>query len=270
MAESLETRIADLQAAPGTVACVWLGQAGYVLKTPSGTIVMIDPYLSDYAEQQWMMPRAIPPAIDPARLKPDILLVTHWHEDHLDAPTVKRWATDGPGIFVGPELCALRARAWRWPEERVVRLDRGQTTRIEDVEITATHARHDTPSVPAPDAVGFLLDIGGVRIWNVGDTEYDAHLRPMREERIDVALIPINGVGGNLTAKEAAFLLWQVGPKLAILNHYNMWAPEVFGPGATLDPTEFTAFHRQLGAAGETRILEVGEIVVFGGKGSQG
>jgi len=53
------------------------------------------------------------------------------------------------------------------------------------VQVTATFARHETPTAPAPDAIGFLLDVGGVRIWNVADTEYDARLRPMREERID-------------------------------------------------------------------------------------
>ena len=63
MTDSLEQRILDLTVAPGTVACVWLGQAGYLFKTPAGAVVILDPYLSDYAEAQWNMPRAIPPAI---------------------------------------------------------------------------------------------------------------------------------------------------------------------------------------------------------------
>ena len=114
-------------------------------------------------------------------------------------------------------------------------------------------------------AIGFLIDVGGVRIWNVADTEYDARLRSMRDEQIDVALIPINGVGGNLNAAEAAFLLWHVQPKIAVPNHYNMWYPAFFGPGATLDPREFIAMAERLGATYETRVLDVGEIATFGG-----
>jgi L-ascorbate 6-phosphate lactonase len=263
--EALEQQIRELAVAPGTVACVWLGQAGYLFKSPEGVVVMIDPYLSDWAEEQWGMPRAIPPAIDPAVLRPDMLLISHWHEDHLDAPVVKQWAKQDPGLFVGPPICTVRAIAWGWPDDRVVEFDLGESYQHLDVQVTATFARHETPTAPAPDAIGFLLDIGGVRIWNVADTEYDARLRPMRDEQIDVALIPINGVGGNLTAAEAAFLLWQVQPKVAVPNHYNMWEPAYFGTGATLDPQEFIAMAERLGATYETRVLEVGEIGTFGG-----
>jgi L-ascorbate metabolism protein UlaG (beta-lactamase superfamily) len=85
----------------------------------------------------------------------------------------------------------------------------------------------------------------------------------MREERIDVALVPINGVGGNLNAYEAALLVWHVAPKVAVPMHYDMWAPEGFGPGATLDPETFAEACRRLGAEAEVRVLTVGEIVTF-------
>lgn len=263
---SLEQQIQDLQVAPGTVACVWLGQASYLFKSPQGVIVMLDPYLSDYAEETWGLKRVIPPPIEPALLHPEMLLISHWHEDHMDVPSIKQWIKPegDSGLFVGPPICTTRAIAWGWPDDRVVEFQLGESYQHMDVQVTATFARHDTPEAPAPDAIGFLLDIGGVRIWNVGDTEYDAHLRPMRHERIDVALIPINGVGGNLTAQEAAFLLWQVGPKVAVPNHYNMWAPESFGPAATLDPQTFIAMADRLGATFETQVLTVGEIVTFG------
>lgn len=259
MADSLEQRVLDLKVEPGTVACVWLGQAGFLFKSPAGVIVILDPYLSDYAEQQWNMPRIIPPAIDIEKITPDLLLSSHWHEDHLDQPVIRHWSKQEPGIFVGPGDSVARAVAWGWPKERAVRLDRGETFTFKDVTIKATFARHEAL---APDAVGFLLNIGGVKVWDVADTEYDARLRPMREERIDVAMIPINGVGGNLNVYEAALLLWQVQPKLAIPMHYNMWEPAVFGEGATLDPNEFIRFYRQLGG-GAARILEVGAIETF-------
>ncbi len=263
VAPALEDRIRELRVVPGTVACVWLGQAGYLLKSPAGFIVMMDPYLSDWAEYTWGVRRIVPPPVDPARLAPDVLLVTHWHEDHLDAPTVKRWAGEAGGIIAGPESVTVRAQAWGWPPERVVLLSRGMTRQFQDVTVTATFARHDEEIAPAPDAVGFLLEIGGVRIWNVADTEYDARLRTMREARIDVALVPINGVGGNMNAYEAALLMWHVRPKVAIPMHYDMWSPEDFGSGATLDPRIFAQWCDRLGAGCAVRVLRVGEIETF-------
>ena len=55
-----EQQIRELEVPAGTVAVVWLGQAGYLLKTSKGTIIMIDPYLTDWAETQWGLKRQIP------------------------------------------------------------------------------------------------------------------------------------------------------------------------------------------------------------------
>jgi L-ascorbate 6-phosphate lactonase len=263
MTSGLESTFKQLRVAQGTVAGVWLGQAGYLLKSPAGVIVAIDPYLSDYAEAQWGLQRIVPPAIDPEQLQPDLYLVSHWHEDHLDAPLLKQWATLNPGLFAGPGSCAVRAPVWGWPADQVRRFGCGECLTVQDVTVTACFARHETPDAPAPDAVSFLFHIAGLTIWAICDTEYDARLRPMASEQIDVAFTPINGVGGNWTDREAAFMLaTYIKPKLAIPNHYNMWEPHGFGPGATLDPQAFVEAYTGFGG-GATRILSVGEITTF-------
>lgn len=257
-------RIRELHVEQGTVAVTWLGQAGYLLKSPTGQIVMIDPYLSDWAMEQWGVDRIIPPVFDPLHLHPDILLISHWHEDHFDEPVVKQWAKMAfPGPFAGPLSCSSRVVAWGWPDNQVTTLSEGDTWSHQDVSIIATYARHDTPTAPCLDAIGFIVDIGGVRIWDVADSEYDAHLRVLAEPKADVAFFPINGVGGNMNAHEAALLAWQTQPRIAVPMHYNMWKPEDFGPGATLDPATFTETLDNLGGGPEVRVLEVGKIVIF-------
>lgn len=260
---SLEGEIHDLTVAPGTVACVWLGQGSFLFKSPHGLIVMVDPYLSDYAEEMWALKRILPPVVDPTHIGPNLLLITHWHEDHLDAPTIRHYATQPDIVLAGPMSCVARARGWGWPAARTVVLERGDAHQWNDIVVEATFARHEPPVAVTPDAVGYLLDIGGVRVWNVADSEYDARLRPMRDANIDVMLVPINGVGGNLDAHEAALLTWHVAPRIAIPMHYNMWEPAGYGPGATLDPDLFRATHERLGGTAEVRILQPGEIVTF-------
>ena len=258
------SQVPSLTVSPGTAACVWLGQGGYLFKSPQGVTVMVDAYLSDYAEAFWGVTRAIPPVIDPERLAPDVFLTTHWHEDHLDAPTVRHYAGQPDIVFGGPESCVARAQIWGWPAERTVRLDRGESHQFGDVTVTATFARHEEEVAMTGDAVGFLLDVGGVRFWDVADSEYDARLRPLREEGIDVMLVPINGVGGNMNAHEAALLVWQVAPRFAVPMHYGMWPQEQYGPGATLDPAMFADTLARLGSETEVQVLEPGEIALFG------
>ncbi len=263
---SIEQEIRELTVTPRTVACLWLGQASYLFKSPQGVIVMIDPYLSDWAEDQWGLTRQIPPIIDPNILAPDLLLVSHWHEDHFDVPVVKKWAKlENPGQFVGPPTCTVRMSVWGWPQDRIHTITTGGHFQHEDVRVTATFARHDTPFAPTVDEVGFLLDIGGFTIWYVGDTEYDARLRPYASESIDVAFVPINGVGGNIRGDEAALLMTLIKPRVAIPMHYNMWRPEDFGAGATLDPEFFRDTHRKLDGTAEIQILPIGELVTLGG-----
>lgn len=260
---NLPATLATLTVPIGSAATVWLGQGGYLFKSPQGVTVMIDPYLSDFAEAVWGVQRAIPPTIDPERFAPDVFLSTHWHEDHLDVPVVRHYAKQPEVIFGGPTSCVVRAQVWGWPAERTVTLNRGDSRRFGDVTVTATFARHDEEIAMTGDAVGFLLDIAGARIWLVADSEYDARLRPMREERIDVMLVPINGVGGNMNAHEAALLTWHVAPRIAVPMHYGMWPDEQYGADATLDPALFQETLQRLGSTAEVRVLEPGEIALF-------
>lgn len=259
----LEEQIAALDVAPGTVAVVWLGQGGYLLKSSGGQTIMLDPYLTDYAEPFWGVQRLIPPVVDPTRFTPDVLLVTHWHEDHLDMDVVRIYAQRPDVVFAGPESCVIRARIAGWPAERTVIIEEGESHTFGDITVTATFARHEVAAALTPDAVGYLLETAGLRLWNVADTEYDARLRPMAEHEIDVAFVPINGVGGNLNAHEAALLMWHVAPRVAIPMHYDMWVPEQYGPGATLDPELFRDTLTRLGGSSEVRVLREGEIVTF-------
>ena len=85
----LAEAMANLNVKRGSVALAWLGQGGFLIKSAGGATVMVDPYLSDDAELIWGAKRAIPAPIAPEELTPDLLLVSHWHEDHLDRTGLK-------------------------------------------------------------------------------------------------------------------------------------------------------------------------------------
>ena len=66
----------------------WLYQAGLAVKTPGGTIVVVDPYLSDAVLRTYQLPRNVPAPLDPGEVDADALLATHSHADHLDPDSI--------------------------------------------------------------------------------------------------------------------------------------------------------------------------------------
>src|SRR3954452_8579061 len=66
---------------PAGMLAVWFsGQAGFILKFPSGTVCYIDPWLSDLGGSH----RAYPIPLDPGLVaRCGVLLTSHDHGDHI-------------------------------------------------------------------------------------------------------------------------------------------------------------------------------------------
>lgn len=248
---------------PGTVACAWLGQAGYLMKTTDGVTVMIDPYFSDEVEKQEGLKRLFPPPITAAELQPDVLLVSHGHLDHFDEPVIRAFASGTRTMLIAPPSCTGRAAKLGWPASRMRSLQPGQSATKRGVKVSAILARHTWP-----DAIGFLIDVEGLRLWHSGDTEYDQHLRALAGAELDAAFICINGGGGNMNAHEAALLAWELKPRTVVPMHYGLWAAKDYryggaAPDATPDPSLFEETLRKLSTRIRISTLEVGRTVTL-------
>jgi L-ascorbate 6-phosphate lactonase len=261
----LRDELAQTTVERGTVRAWWLGGTGFIFKTPGGTQVYIDPYLSDSVAKIFNQARAFPPPIALEDVRPDLVIATHFHEDHLDPGGIPIIAQVSDALFMCPPTALSRALGWGVPRDRVLALERGQTRAFRDVTITAVHARHEAgiPGWEVPDAIGVILDCGGLRIYHSGDTEYDLKIRALYKQNLHAALLVINGITGNMNAHEAALLAWQLGVKVAIPMHHILWKDPAYHPEATLDPALFKQTYEKLGGSGAARILGVGESIVF-------
>jgi L-ascorbate metabolism protein UlaG (beta-lactamase superfamily) len=93
--------------------------------------------------------------------------------------------------------------------------------------------------------VGFVVDLGGVRIYHAGDTIHFDGMETMLEPLgIDVALLPINGrdaeregrgIVGNLDHREAAWLGSAIGAGVVVPMHYDLFARNLGFPGALVE-----------------------------------
>jgi len=267
MSELLQ-RVNGKDVAPNSVSAWWLSGSGFILKTHSGAQVLIDPYLSDSVRELFGWGRAVPVPIAPEDVRPDVVICTHWHEDHLDPGTIPIIARNSPDTqFVMPPSAFSRAIGWGVPRAKITPLLWGEKTEIKNIKIEAVFARHDAgiPGWAASDAMGVVLKIGEVKIYHAGDTEHDARLRELKTRNLDAALLCINGVTGNMNAHEAALLAWQIGAKTAIPIHHILWDTNPY-EDATLDPNLFVDTYQNLGGKGRVVLPQVGEEIVIGGQ----
>jgi len=261
---SLATTIAETHVRPGTVMTWWLSGTGFVLKTSAGTQIYIDPYFTNCVSQIFGVERAVPPPVPVTEAQPDLVIATHWHEDHLDPEGLPVLAKNTATQFLCPPTCRSRLLGWLVPGERVTAISEGQTNTFRDVQITAVPARH-LPGIPGwevPDAIGLLIQTEGMCIYHTGDTEYDLRLRALAynpERPIDVMMTVINGTGGNMNAHEAALLAWQLHPRVVIPMHHILWQDFTGGEQETLDPTLFADTYHRLGGTGQVISPAVGE-----------
>ena len=258
----LKERIAQRKVSPGTLACWWLGGSGFVFKSAAGTVLYIDPYLSDFANGVFGIGRAFPPPILPEDVRADAVISTHWHEDHLDPGTIPVVARlGGAARFIMPSSAMSRALGWGMKREHLVPLSWGQVATVHDLTLTAVPARHETttPGWETPDAMGVIVECQGLKVYHCGDTEYDVRLRTLKAQKPDVAILCINGVGGNMDAYEAALLAWQLGARVVIPMHHHLWAAHPDNALATLDPRLFADTYARLGGTGRVVLPEVGQ-----------
>ena len=268
MDTSMAERVAGKQVAAGHVSCWWLGGSGFVFKTAAGTVLYVDPYLSDSVKGIFGVDRAFPPPISPDAVRTDAVISTHWHEDHLDPGTIPAVARENPAAkFIMPPSATSHALSWGLNRAQVVGLSSGQTAKVNEVLVEATPARHvaGIPGWEVPDAMGVLLRVGEFTIYHCGDTEYDVRLRRLKSCKPDVALLCINGITGNMDAHEAAMLAWHLGAGTVIPIHHYLWATNSGTDEETLDPRLFTGTYQRLGGSGRSIIPEVGAEIDLGG-----
>lgn len=223
----------EMKLSENELAIIWLGQAGFLIKDGKGTSIAVDVYLTDSCERIVGFKRLSPFIIHPEQLKVDILLVTHNHPDHLDMDAVPAIMANPQTLLVGSEMAIKDCEEIGIDKSHLIDIKTGEKVSIKDAGIKAVYADHGEL---APDALGFLLEINGVRIYFTGDTAYcPEKMTAAIEFKPDIIIPPINGAYGNLNSEEAAKLARDTGAKIAIPCHFWTFREHGGNPQAFFD-----------------------------------
>ncbi len=211
---------------------LWLGQSTFRITTPSGKVIVTDP---------WLRPNPKTPAEykDLAKLgKVDLILVTHGHGDHIaDAPDL---ALMNKARVIAPgDLNMVLNTLGVLPPELTPRMNKSGTIvpfpDVPGLKITMVKAEHSSlfawknpqtgkiESHYGGEPVGFIIELeNGQKIYHMGDTGLFGDMKFIGEYyKPDVLLIPI---GGNFTTApvDAAYATREfLKPRFAIPMHYG-------------------------------------------------
>jgi L-ascorbate metabolism protein UlaG (beta-lactamase superfamily) len=209
---------------------LWMGQAATRITTPSGKVIVIDPFLVNNPKT--------PPQyknLDGVG-KVDVILVTHGHGDHTG--DVKELAArTGAKVFGPAGLIATMIDLGWVTSEQGVRFGKGGRVNPVGPQVTVTQVRAEHSSevtvvdpatkksttYPGGEPAGFVIEVeNGFKLYHMGDTGIFGDLRLISEYyKPDLILMPI---GGHfvMDPRDAAYATKELlRPRFVIPIHYG-------------------------------------------------
>jgi len=192
----------SIKTSKGDLVISFLGH-GSLMMAYGGKTLHVDPVSSeaDYAK----LPKA------------DLILITHDHDDHLDATTVNAIETSTTKI-VGAADVGKQIRG-------IIVMKNGDTRTVEGLKIEAVpaynikHMREPgKPFHPKGVGNGYIVTFGDKRVYIAGDTENTPEMKQLKN--IDIAFLPMN-LPYTMTPEMVADAAKAVHPKILYPYHYG-------------------------------------------------
>ena len=202
----------------------WLTQAGLLFENDK-IKVMVDPYLSNSVAETLdpKKERRIPIDERFFDTDPDVIIITHDHLDHLDPETLgKILSRSTKSVTVLAPYNAYKKLVTMGGGHNYVLLAPHSVWSEGGITFYAVNAEHSDRC-----AAGYIIDDGKQTYYITGDTLYNYDVIDdvieLCEDGVDYVFLPINGVGNNMNARDAADFACEIGAKCAVPIHYGLF-----------------------------------------------
>ena len=179
----------------------------------AGVVIQIDPWSAGGFS-----------AVKPA----DLILITDTPAHHLDVAAIKRLHKPGTSVVIP-------AAGKEQVPDGVV-LPNGQSRTFGAVRVDSIASYDLTPGAPEHpkgEANGYVVTLGGRRIYFAGVTQCVPEMKALRD--IDVAFMPLNIPPARMTPSESAECVKALRPKAVYTYHYDQdYTALLANPQATL------------------------------------
>lgn len=163
--------------------------------------------------------------IDISQLKPEYILLSHCHGDHVaDMPAIQKQSD-------AEVVCIVETGTWvekqGVPSDKITAMNMGGTIKTSFGTAKMVYALH-TNSTPEGDyaglPAGYILNIGDKKIYFAGDTALTMEMQLLADEKIDWAFLPIGGYF-TMDVQDAIKAAKMINCKKVIGIHYNTFPP---------------------------------------------
>jgi len=189
------------------VSLCWIGHSSFLINF-YGTIFLTDPVLSNrigiyFLGTNWGPQRFVQPALALNDIpKPDFILLSHAHLDHMDYPTLKAFAQKYPGKIDVITSFATKDVIEDLKWKSIKEIDWSETAELHGIKIEAIKVKHIGSRYPwekdrsKGNPIGrsynsYILEKNGKKILFAGDTAFTELYKPFKNDGIDIAMMPI-------------------------------------------------------------------------------
>ena len=160
----------------------------------------------------------------------DIIFITHDHYDHYseeDIDKVKKVDT----VVVAPEELLTKLLRKGFRQEYIITVGPEEHNMVEGIKFETVPAYNTNKQFHPKENgwVGYIIEIKDTRYYIAGDTDITEENKKVK---CDVAFVPVGGTY-TMDFKEAAYLINEIKPKIAVPIHYGSIV------GTNQDATDF-------------------------------
>ncbi len=238
----------------------WYGQAAFRLVTPSGKVILIDPWITNPLNPNGKQ--------DLAELKKvDLILISHGHSDHVgDAVEIARRTKAKLVTSIDQALAYVRYLGFPSDQVGVDSAGNvgGNVSFFDgEVKVTFVNAIHGSTltakekggdvQYPAGNPIGFVIAVrNGPTLYHTGDTDVFTDMQLLKSMKVTLMLACI-GDHFTMGPERAAEAAAMVQPEKVAPMHYGTF------PVLTGTPAQFAAALKARGLLGRYQPLQLRE-----------